>query len=173
MVGRPACTDSAKAISKLLQIYRRLYSFRRINIQAVHLIFTASLIHVLNACEATEPSLKNSAWKDLEVCSQALSEMGKGYKNASRALEVVSGIKSELLKTTRENAKRSSMAAPEGDQPQGSKRRRSSVWDDVTTVERPEVTGLETEETIFDPFMNGVDSIFWSELTSLDFPGFT
>ncbi|KAF2799540.1 hypothetical protein K505DRAFT_196071, partial [Melanomma pulvis-pyrius CBS 109.77] len=89
MVGRPACTGSAKSIAKLLQIYRRLYSFRRINIQAVHLVFTASLIHVLNACEATEPTLKNSAWKDLEVCCQALMEMGKGYKNASRALEVV------------------------------------------------------------------------------------
>ncbi|KAF2009748.1 hypothetical protein BU24DRAFT_312985, partial [Aaosphaeria arxii CBS 175.79] len=86
MVGRPACTDSARAISRLLQIYRRLYSFRRINIQVVHLIFTASLVHVLNACEAVEPSLRNSAWKDLEVCQQALSELSKGYKSATRAL---------------------------------------------------------------------------------------
>ncbi|KAF2649614.1 hypothetical protein K491DRAFT_610426 [Lophiostoma macrostomum CBS 122681] len=167
MVGRPACTESAKAISKLLQIYRRLYSFRRINIQAVHLIFTASLIHVLNACQAAEPSLKNSAWKDLEVCCQALSEMGKGYKNASRALEVVSGIKSELLKTTRENAKRASMAFPETEDVLGSKRRRSSG---VPAGQRPEIRDPEPD-TILDPSMNAIDSIFWSELTSLGFPG--
>jgi hypothetical protein len=163
MVGRPACTDSARSMSKLLQIYRRLYSFRRINIQAVHLIFTASLIHVLNACEATEPSLKNSAWKDLEVCCQALTEMGKGYKNATRALEVISGIKNELLKATRESTKRTSFSTSES----VAKRRRPSTLDNIP----PPVTATESQDdTLLNPSMNAIDSIFWSEVTSLELP---
>jgi hypothetical protein len=181
LVGRPACTESAKSIAKLLQIYRRLYSFRRINIQAVHLVFTASLIHVLNACEATEPSLKNSAWKDLEVCCQALMEMGKGYKNARRALEVVNGIKTELLKATRESVKRNSMSAPSTEYDLGSlKRRRPSTWDgdsvNIVEVGYTEVgyteAGIAQDDSILNPAMNTIDSIFWSELTSLDFPSF-
>jgi hypothetical protein len=176
MVGRPACTGSAKSIAKLLQIYRRLYSFRRINIQAVHLVFTASLIHVLNACEATEPSLKNSAWKDLEVCCQALLEMGKGYKNARRALEVVNGIKTELLRATRESVKRNFMSAPSMEHdPGSSKRRRPPTWDeDSATIlgAGSAEASMSLDDTILNPVMNTIDSIFWSELTSLDFPAF-
>jgi hypothetical protein len=166
MVGRPACTESARALSKLLHNYRRLYGFRRINIQAVHLIFTASLIHVLNACQATEPSLKNSAWNDLEVCCQALTEMGQGYKNATRALEVVNGIKGELLKVTRENAKRNSA----GDGLASlAKRRRPSTWektrsDEVTVEEFREESALNATES-------AIETLFWSEFTSLDLPG--
>lgn len=175
MVGRPACTESARAVSKLLQIYRRLYSFRRINIQAVHLIFTTSLIHVLNACEAIEPSLKNSAWKDLEVCSQALTEMGKGYKNATRALEVVNGIKMELLKATRESAKRASISAATVEHDHGAaKRRRQSTWDDnsATITNNTMSDDSGDNDTILNPSVNAIDSLFWSEVTSLEFQDF-
>ena len=165
-IGRPACTDSARAISKLLQTYRRLYGLRRINIQAVHLIFTASLIHVLNACGAAEPSLRNSAWKDLEACQQALSELGKGFQSAMRALEVVNSIKTELLKATRKSAKRSAPNVTSvDDEDTATKRRRSSL---ATTYD----IDAAQEDTILSPSTNFIDSIFWSELTSLDFPRF-
>ncbi|KAH7068282.1 fungal-specific transcription factor domain-containing protein [Paraphoma chrysanthemicola] len=169
MVGQPACTDSARAIAKLLQIYRRLYSFRRINIQAVHLVFTASLIHVLNACEAAEPSLRNSAWKDLEVCQQALSDLSKGYHSATRAREVVAGIQNELLRAKRESVKRSAAHGPglESDRSQA-KRRRPSTWEEPTLP----VVDDAPDEMILNPALNVIDSIFWSEWTSLDFPRF-
>lgn len=174
LVGRTSCTDSARSISKLLQIYRRLYGLRRINIQAVHLIFTASLVHVLNACGSVEPSLKNSAWKDLEVCQQALSELSKGFQSASRALEVVNGIKDELLRATRENAKRSSpdssIMEPDGDV--NAKRRRSSAAPRTAEVLPENIERAAQEDTIWGNSMNGIDSIFWSELTSLDFSNF-
>ena len=48
--GRNYCTNSANFMAKLVQTYRRLYSLRRINVQAVHLVFTATLIHVFTAC---------------------------------------------------------------------------------------------------------------------------
>jgi hypothetical protein len=140
----------------------------------VHLIFTASLVHVLNACGSVEPSLKNSAWKDLEVCQQALSELSKGFQSASRALEVVNGIKDELLRATRENAKRSSpdssIMEPDGDV--NAKRRRSSAAPRTAEVLPENIERAAQEDTIWGNSMNGIDSIFWSELTSLDFSNF-
>ncbi|KAL5117988.1 hypothetical protein ACEQ8H_004133 [Pleosporales sp. CAS-2024a] len=174
LVGRTSCTDSARSISKLLQIYRRLYGLRRINIQAVHLIFTASLVHVLNACESVEPSVKNSAWKDLEVCQQALSELSKGFQSASRALEVVNGIKDELLRATRENAKRSSpdTSMMESDGNVNAKRRRSTAAAHTAIVFPENMERAAQEETIRGNSMNSIDSLFWSELTSLEFSEF-
>lgn len=168
MVGRSACTDSARSISKLLQIYRRLYGLRRINIQAVHLIFTASLIHVLNACENTEPSLRNSAWKDLEVCQQALAEMGQGFQSATRALDVVHGIKNALLGASRESVKRGPpIAAHANDSEAIAKRLCPSAAQRTTTNHIEEAAQYES---LWATSINGIDSIFWSELTSLDFP---
>jgi hypothetical protein len=173
MVGRPACTDSARAIAKLLQIYRRLYSFRRINIQAVHLVFTASLIHVLNACEAAEPSIRNSAWKDLEVCQQALGDLSKGYHSATRARDVVTGIQNELLRAKRESVKRSAANGPgfESD-PAQTKRRRPSTWEQQTVPVADEALDDQQDGMILNPALNVIDSIFWSEWTNLDFPRF-
>lgn len=169
-VGRPACTESARSISKLLQLYRRLYSLRRINIQAVHLIFTASLVHVLNACEAAEQSLRNSAWKDLEVCQQALSELGKGFQSASRALEVVNNIKRELLGLTRKSTKRSAPCVPTRSNAEITpKRRCSTVLNHATDIGFGDFE-IAQDDTILSPSTNLVDSIFWSELMSLDFP---
>ncbi|KNG48363.1 hypothetical protein TW65_04885 [Stemphylium lycopersici] len=172
-IGRPTCTESARAISRLLQIYRRLFNFRRINIQAVHLIFTASLIHALNACQATtDPSLRNYAWNDLETCQQALSEMSTGFQSAARALQVVNGIKSELLTATRKGVKRSAYFGAtmnEGElskkrqRPDGSQRSVSTFTESVDTAQ---------DQPILDPSLNLVDSIFWSEMMSLDFPRF-
>ncbi|CAN9205833.1 unnamed protein product [Alternaria alternata] len=164
MVGPPTCTDSARAIAKLLQIYRRLYSFRRINIQAVHLVFTASLIHVLNACEAAAPSLRNSAWKDLEVCQQALCDLSEGYHSATRAREVVTGIQNELLRAKRESMKRSAAHGTGSESnPTRAKRRRSSAWEQPAGP----VADHGHDDTILDPALNVIDSIFWSEWTRL------
>ncbi|USP78019.1 putative nitrogen assimilation transcription factor nit-4 [Curvularia clavata] len=160
-VGSKTCTDSAKAITRLLQIYRRLYSFRRINIQAVHLVFTASLIHVLNACEAVEPSLRNSAWKDLEVCQQALCDLSKGYHSATRAREVVTGIQNELLRAKRESIKRGAVdKATSETNPDQAKRRRLSTWEHTESV-ADEIQ----DAIILNPAVNVIDSIFWSEWT--------
>jgi hypothetical protein len=104
--GRNHCTNSANFMAKLIQTYRRLYRLRTINVQAVHLVFTATLIHVFTACAATDPTRSNTAWKNLEICCQALTEMGQGFKNASRALEVIMGIKSDLLRRSKSATKR-------------------------------------------------------------------
>lgn len=95
--SRESCNGAAFNITKLLQIFRRRYSLRRVNIQAVHLIFTAMLVHVHNACLSEDYEVCETARRHLEICSQALGEIGQAYKNALRALEVITSIKSDLL----------------------------------------------------------------------------
>jgi hypothetical protein len=86
---RDACRKAAHSIAKLLRIFDRLYTLRRINVQAVHLIFTASLIHVYDACSFSGSDARDSAAAELEICCYALREMGQQFKNAIRALEVI------------------------------------------------------------------------------------
>lgn len=175
---RLECTKSASAISSLLQTYRRLYTLRRINIQAVHLIFTASLIHVCNAYGSPESKVKNAACRDLEVCCQALQDIGHGYKNASRGLNVVKRIELELLNWSKSNIKRSSAGA-EDDHSEGflSKRRRLTENSAILGPEN-EQHGLTTQdENAFDVFGDtgidtdaefSLDSLFWTELTNTE-----
>jgi hypothetical protein len=63
-------------------------------VQIVHLVFTASLIHIYNTCTSTgQESL--TALNDLQFCCQALTEIGTAWKNGVRALEVLICIKRE------------------------------------------------------------------------------
>ncbi|KAL2825533.1 fungal-specific transcription factor domain-containing protein [Aspergillus pseudoustus] len=91
-----ACTDAAVAIVELLQTYRQSCGLRQMNIHTVHLIFTAALVHIHNVYFAPADLMRAAARRFLQICCQALSEIGQGYRNALRALEVVTSIKSEL-----------------------------------------------------------------------------
>jgi len=66
-------------------------------IQIVHLIFTASLIHIYNACTCTGAE-SQTALDDLQFCWQSLGEIGQTYGNATRALEVIILVKREWQK---------------------------------------------------------------------------
>ncbi|KAL3442901.1 fungal-specific transcription factor domain-containing protein [Aspergillus insuetus] len=91
-----ASTDAAVAIVDILQEYRQLYGLRQMNIHTVHLIFTAALVHIHNVYFAPGEPTRMAARRHLQICCQALSEVGPGYKNALRALEIVTSIKSEF-----------------------------------------------------------------------------
>ncbi|GKZ37272.1 hypothetical protein AbraIFM66950_008729 [Aspergillus brasiliensis] len=95
------CHDAACCITKLLQATRRHFTLRRVNIHCVHLIFTAMLVHVHNAFLSCDHQIRDTARRQLEICSQALGEIGQAYKNALRALEVVMTIKTDLLRQER------------------------------------------------------------------------
>lgn len=99
--SQKSCFDAASSIAQLIQQYRRRYTFRRANIHTVHLVFTAALIHVHHAYLSTNSAIQSSATKYLDVCSQALSELGLAYKNARRALEVITYIKADLFRCRR------------------------------------------------------------------------
>lgn len=97
--SRKSCHEAAVSITKLIQAFRRHFTLRRINIQAVHLIFTAMLGHVHNAFFPVNQNMRDVSRQQLEVCSEALGEIGQAYKNALRALEVITSIKSDLLRS--------------------------------------------------------------------------
>jgi len=98
MQAQRACTEAAQATVKLLQLYRKQHTLRRTNVQIVHLVFTASLIHIYNTC-STSGRAAEKAMADLQFCTQALGEIGTAYKNSSRALEVVICIRLEWQRT--------------------------------------------------------------------------
>ncbi|KAJ9611157.1 hypothetical protein H2200_004340 [Cladophialophora chaetospira] len=184
--GRNHCTSSANFMAKLIQTYRRLYTLRRINVQAVHLVFTATLIHVFTACAATDLSRSNTAWKNLEVCCQALSELGLAFRSASRALEVIMGIKSDLLRRSKSNVKRQNPwdDAPEDLELAPSKRRRPTIpeSDFLQSHQSPQSQGSfdfglglgETDpafnffDTSYDDF--SLETLFWSGYNNLELP---
>jgi hypothetical protein len=88
------CVEAAQSTTKLLRIYRKQHTLRQTNIQIVHLLFTASLIHIYNTCSSSGKAAE-SAMADLQFCCQALGEIGVAYKNSTRALEVIICIKQE------------------------------------------------------------------------------
>jgi hypothetical protein len=92
--ARRVCVSAAKALVSLLRLYRQQHTLRRTNVQIVHLVFTASLIHIYNTCISTGAEAQN-ALGDLQFCCQALTEIGQAYKNSTRALEVLICIKRE------------------------------------------------------------------------------
>ncbi|EXJ60011.1 hypothetical protein A1O7_04159 [Cladophialophora yegresii CBS 114405] len=184
--GRNHCTSSANFVAKLIQTYRRLHSLRRINVQAVHLVFTATLIHVFTACAATDPARSNNAWKNLELCCQALSELGMAFKSASRALEVIMGIKSDLVRRSKSKTKRQSSwdDMPEDTAPVPSKKRRpTNAENDLSQAHQsPQSQGSfdfglsfgETEpafslfDTAYDDF--SLETLFWGGYNNLELP---
>ena len=184
--GRNHCTSSANFMAKLIQTYRRTYSLRRINVQAVHLVFTASLIHVFTACAATDLTRSNTAWKNLEICCQALSELGLAFKSASRALEVIMGIKSDLLRQSKSSIKRQNPWDDRGedDPPAPPKKRRPTDTDTnlQQTHQSPQSQGsfdfglnfgeadpsFNLFDTSYDDF--SLETLFWAGYNNLELP---
>ena len=184
-VTRDACTSSANSVARLLQIYRRIYGLRRINIQAVHLIFTVTLIHVFTACGATDQVRSDVAWKNLEICSQALSEIGLAYKNSARALEVIMGMKSELLRRSRSSKGKRHNPWSENIDSESYMYKKRKESNSGVNVDRRKSASTETNISAFDPGMSdtgqafnfldstfdefSLDALFWSGFNNLDF----
>jgi hypothetical protein len=182
---RDACRHAADSIARLLRIFDRLYTLRRINVQAVHLIFTASLIHVYNAYGSPTGDVRDAAVDHLEICCYALREMGQQFKNAIRALEVTIYLKGELLKRWHANNKRPKSPTDQQARDMGSpKRQRLSVDGDNgvrssmgETLGHSPVSDLDYlnigEQSSFginleDSFH--LDSLFWADFTTIDIP---
>lgn len=189
-IHRNSCTSSANSVARLIQIYRRLYGLRRINVQAVHLIFTAALVHVFMACGAQDAARSDTAWKNLELCCQALAEIGVAYKNSTRALEVIMGLKADLLRrSTRSRSKRkktwddrrsylSSSAAAKKRKPSHSEedfvRGGSASTDTSLSTFDPGMSETGQAFNFFDSNLDdfALDNLFWAGFNNLDMPNF-
>ncbi|KAH8585501.1 fungal-specific transcription factor domain-containing protein [Bisporella sp. PMI_857] len=118
------CISAAQSIINLLRIYRKQHTLSRTNVHIVHLVFTASLICVYNAC-TVKGAAATSNLADFQFCCQALSEIGQAYQNATRALEVIICIKREWINKSRNSLrkKRGLIAETDGLNGMGRKKR--------------------------------------------------
>ncbi|KAJ9326393.1 transcriptional regulator family: Fungal Specific TF [Paecilomyces variotii] len=89
--ARRMCIESATAVAKLLRLYEKYYTFRRINNQVVAIIFTAALmlIFVTISTSTQSPGRTSGISKPemvahLNVCFRALDELGQSFDNAKR-----------------------------------------------------------------------------------------
>ncbi|KAL6231709.1 hypothetical protein BDW75DRAFT_233379 [Aspergillus navahoensis] len=92
--ARKMCIESSIAIARLLHIYEKHYTFRRMNNQVVSMIFSAALI-LLYVTISTTPLAGRTGLEQLEgnrsemtahlnLCFRALDELGQSFENAKR-----------------------------------------------------------------------------------------
>ena len=178
---RKDCVQAAGSIAQLLRIYRRQYTLRRINVQALHLVFTATLVLVCSACAAIDPYERDSSWKNLEICTQALGEMGQAFKSSNRALEVITLIKAELVKQASSRSKRRSESPAFSDcGPAQIKKRRPTETEQTSTdslardpfaqIDALNFEGIENLQNLFNVDPNEVftaDSLLWNDYATI------
>jgi len=85
------CTASANSIVTLIKLYRSRYSLRYMVNLSVHMVFTASIIHLVNATSSND-SLRRSSNTALRTCTSAFEEIGKVWASASKSLRVVESL---------------------------------------------------------------------------------
>ena len=92
--ARRTCAESATAIARLLRLYEKYYTFRRINNQVVAIIFTAALMLIFVTISMSTQDTGRLRMDDksrqadmaahLNVCFRALDELGQSFENAKR-----------------------------------------------------------------------------------------
>lgn len=93
--ARRMCVESATAIARLLQLYEKHYTFRRMNNQVVAIIFSAALMLLFVTVSGSpmspgkqgdSPTYPRSAEMVayLNLCFRALDELGQSFENAKR-----------------------------------------------------------------------------------------
>lgn len=91
--ARGQCLHSATEISKLLRLYDTHYTFRRMNIQIVHIIFSAALIMIFaTVSRRAEQGLTEEA-SNLGVCFRALDELCHCFDIAKTSREFLLSIR--------------------------------------------------------------------------------
>jgi hypothetical protein len=93
--ARRMCVESATTIARLLQLYEKHYTFRRMNNQVVAIIFSAALM-LLFVTVSTSPMSPGKPGDSpiyprsaemvayLNLCFRALDELGQSFENAKR-----------------------------------------------------------------------------------------
>ncbi|KAL5357476.1 fungal-specific transcription factor domain-containing protein [Aspergillus floccosus] len=91
--ARRMCIESSMAIARLLHIYEKFYTFRRMNNQVVAIIFSAALMLLyVTLSNSPRPSSSGSDSNNsnaemvayLNLCFRALDELGQSFENAKR-----------------------------------------------------------------------------------------
>ena len=109
--ARKMCIDSASAIAQLLRLYEERYTFRRINIQAVAITFSAALLLVFASVIHHQRERGDEILANLSVCFRALDELAPSWDTAKRARDFLI----RLQRHWERQARSSSLAAARDD----------------------------------------------------------
>lgn len=87
--ARRMCIESATAVARLLRLYEKHYTFRRMNNQVVAIIFSAALmllyVTISNSPPPGKPDNRNTEMVAyLNLCFRALDKLGQSFDNAKR-----------------------------------------------------------------------------------------
>lgn len=118
--ARRTCAESATAIARLLRLYEKYYTFRRINNQVVAIIFTAALMLIFATISMStqdsgrlrvdDKSRQADMAAHLNVCFRALDELGQSFENAKRTRDFLVSLQRRWqnhMRKTGANSKRS------------------------------------------------------------------
>ncbi|KAJ5368909.1 fungal-specific transcription factor domain-containing protein [Penicillium cataractarum] len=81
--------EAAKTTTRIIATYKRLWSLRRINIQGIHPMFTAAMVHLYIACTSKGHEEFNVAISDLDICCEAMKDASKAFDLAAWQLRSV------------------------------------------------------------------------------------
>jgi len=92
--AKSSCIESAMAISKLLRLYKSAYTLQYANVEVVSIIFSAAIILVFaSVSDAAGGRDHRLLTSHLDTCCQALADLGRIFRNATRTLEILLAIK--------------------------------------------------------------------------------
>lgn len=112
--SRRKYAESAKQITRIIEMYDRLWSLRRINIQFIHPMFTASITHLYIACTSKSRDVYTLAVSNLETCCDALKKVAQSFELAAWQLRSIDRIRQvwyDLLENQNQNLNESGTMA--------------------------------------------------------------
>ncbi|KAK1716026.1 fungal-specific transcription factor domain-containing protein [Colletotrichum acutatum] len=85
MHAQQMCIESAAAVAKLILIYERQYSLKRVHIQGVAIIFSAAIILIFASISRRRRKRTTETATHLSVCFRALEELSGTWECAKRS----------------------------------------------------------------------------------------
>lgn len=124
--ARKMCIDSSMAVAKLLQIYEKHYTFRRMNNQVVAIIFSAALMllyFTISSGGKGNENGNNSAEMVayLNLCFRALDELGQSFDNAKRTRDFLVSLQRRWQAHMRRSGSKRQISNRQTSQPPTSK----------------------------------------------------
>lgn len=125
--SRRKYTQAARDLTQIIRIYDRLWTLRRINIQAIHHMFTACMVHLYIACTSGSKETHALAVADFEVCCNAIKDTAQSFPRLAawqlRSIDRVRQVWYDMLDNQNQNqTQMTEMSGHQSHWPQGHER---------------------------------------------------
>ncbi|KAJ5595131.1 uncharacterized protein N7459_001339 [Penicillium hispanicum] len=165
--ARRMCIDSATAVARLLHIYEKHYTFRRMNNQVVAIIFSAALMLLFVTVsssplmpsrpgEVNQPHPRNAEMVAyLNLCFRALDELGQSFENAKRTRDYLVTLQRRWQAHIRRSGSGAKRQISSANLPSGSSQKPSTIHSShqgqETDASRKKARRVTTETSHYHP----------------------